>query len=373
MRHHGDGLPSLLIADGQYLAFLHFGLNGTWLGVFLAHLTPVFAYVFIVLKGPYRAFDPRYRAVSLGLNADNYRFWSVVKLAMMKPTLAAAAAVGIGVSIAQYVPTQLIASGRLTTLPIEAVTLASGGSRPLMAVFRAHAGGCPGARLSRGGARWPETPMTLLLENISLTIGDVLLVKSFTITIEAGEIVTLMGPSGSGKSSLLAYIAGDLTHPMYGNGHVTLDGVDLIYVPAEQRQVGRLFQDDLLFPHLTVGENLLFGVGRGSLKKRQHLVGEALASAQLEGFENRDPGTLSNGQRSRVALFRALMAKPQAMLLDEPFSKLDAELRHSIRNYVFAHLRERNIPTLLVTHDREDAPAGGRIFRINSKGELLLA
>lgn len=128
-------LPSLLLADGQYLAFLRFGLNGTWLGVFLAHLTPVFAYVFIVLKGPYRAFDPRYRAVSLGLNADPLRFWSAVKLGMMKPALAAAAAVGIGVSIAQYVPTQLIASGRLTTLPIEAVTLASGGSRPLMAVF----------------------------------------------------------------------------------------------------------------------------------------------------------------------------------------------------------------------------------------------
>jgi putative thiamine transport system ATP-binding protein len=214
--------------------------------------------------------------------------------------------------------------------------------------------------------------MTLLLENISLTIGDVLLVKSFTITIEAGEIVTLMGSSGSGKSSLLAYIAGDLSPPMHGNGHVTLDGIDLIYVPAERRQVGRLFQDDLLFPHLTVGENLLFGVGRGSLKKRQHLVTEALASAQLDGLENRMPDTLSSGQKARVALFRALMAKPKAMLLDEPFSKLDAELRHTIRNYVFAHLRERNIPTLLVTHDREDAPAGGRIFRINSKGELLL-
>lgn len=215
--------------------------------------------------------------------------------------------------------------------------------------------------------------MTLLLENISLTIGDVLLVKSFTISIEAGEIVTLMGPSGCGKSSLLAYIAGDLSPPMYGNGHVTLDGVDLVYLPAEQRHVGRLFQDDLLFPHLTVGENLLFGVPRGSLSKRQHLVSEALASAQLEGFEDRDPGTLSSGQRARVALFRALMAKPKAMLLDEPFSKLDAELRHSVRNYVFAHLRERHIPTLLVTHDREDAPAGGRVFRISNKGDMVLA
>ena len=215
--------------------------------------------------------------------------------------------------------------------------------------------------------------MTLLLEHISLTIGDVLLIKSFTISIEAGEIVTLMGPSGCGKSSLLAYIAGDLTAPMHGVGQVTLDGVDLMDLPPERRRVGRLFQDDLLFPHLTVAENLLFGIARGNPAERQRLVSEALASAQLEGLENRAPHTLSNGQKARVALFRALMAKPQAMLLDEPFSKLDAELRQSIRNYVFAHLRERNIPTLLVTHDREDAPAGGRIFRISNKGDLILA
>jgi putative thiamine transport system ATP-binding protein len=215
--------------------------------------------------------------------------------------------------------------------------------------------------------------MTLLLENISLTIGDVLLIKSFTLSIEAGEIVTLMGPSGCGKSSLLAYIAGDLTTPMHGAGQVTLDGVSLVGLPPERRRVGRLFQDDLLFPHLTVAENLLFGIARGNSAERQSLVSDALASAQLEGLENRAPDTLSNGQKARVALFRALMAKPQAMLLDEPFSKLDAELRHSIRNYVFAHLSERNIPTLLVTHDREDAPAGGRIFRITNKGDLIRA
>ncbi len=215
--------------------------------------------------------------------------------------------------------------------------------------------------------------MTLLLENISLTIGDVLLLRSFTISIEAGEIVTLMGPSGCGKSSLLAYVAGDLTTPVHGAGRIVLDGADLGRTPAERRRVGRLFQDDLLFPHLTVGENLLFGIARGSLAERLNFVNEALSSAQLEGLENRAPHTLSNGQKARVALFRALMAKPQAMLLDEPFSKLDAELRQSIRNYVFAHLRERNIPTLLVTHDREDAPAGGRIFRINNKGDLVRA
>lgn len=215
--------------------------------------------------------------------------------------------------------------------------------------------------------------MTMLLENISLTIGDVLLVKSFTISIEAGEIVTLMGPSGCGKSSLLAYIAGDLTAPMHGTGRVLVDGADLTKLPPEKRQVGRLFQDDLLFPHLTVGENLLFGIERGRSTERRSLVTDALSQAQLEGLEDRAPDTLSSGQRSRVALFRALMAKPQAMLLDEPFSKLDAELRHIIRNYVFAHLRERNIPSLLVTHDREDAPSGGRIFRVSPKGEIKRA
>ncbi len=149
--------------------------------------------------------------------------------------------------------------------------------------------------------------------------------------------------------------------------------LSLMGLPPEKRRVGRLFQDDLLFPHLTVGENLLFGIARGNPAERQSLVNDALAAPNSKGLENRAPHTLSNGQKARVALFRALMAKPQAMLLDEPFSKLDAELRHSIRNYVFAHLRERNIPTLLVTHDREDAPAGGRIFRISNKGDLIRA
>lgn len=215
--------------------------------------------------------------------------------------------------------------------------------------------------------------MTMILENISLTIGDVLLVRNFTISIEAGEIVTLMGPSGCGKSSLLAYIAGDLMAPLYGSGRIMLEGIDLTRLPAERRHVGRLFQDDLLFPHLTVGENLLFGMARGRAADRKRLVTEALSQAQLEGLEDRAPHSLSSGQKSRVALFRTLVAKPKAMLLDEPFSKLDAELRHSVRNHVFAHLRERNIPTVLVSHDRDDAPSGGRIFRISPKGEIKRA
>ncbi len=126
-------LPSVVLADGLYLTFLRFGLGGTYFGVYLAHLTAVFAYIFITLSGPYRAFDPRYRSVSLGLNATALRFLMRVKLPLLAPVLAASAAIGVAVSIAQYVPVQLVAAGRLSTWSIEAVTLTSGGSRHVLA------------------------------------------------------------------------------------------------------------------------------------------------------------------------------------------------------------------------------------------------
>ena len=211
--------------------------------------------------------------------------------------------------------------------------------------------------------------MDLNLENVAITLDGLPLIGPFSLNVAAGEIVTLMGPSGSGKSSLLAYIAGDLEAPLAGHGRILLGGVSVNGMPPESRRIGRLFQDDLLFPHLTVGENLMFGLARGARGEREALMRTALKQAELDGFETRAPHTLSGGQRSRIALFRALLAKPNAMLLDEPFAKLDADLKRSMRTYVFAHLRERNIPTLLVTHDRDDAPKGGRVLRITRDGE----
>jgi putative thiamine transport system permease protein len=128
-------IPALVIAGGQYQVFLQTGLTGTAFGLFLVHLTPVFAYVWIVLKGPYRAFDPRYAAVSAGLSAGHWHFWRTVKAPLLKSPLLSALAVGFAVSLAQFVPAQLIASGRFSTLPMEAVTLASGGNRGLTASF----------------------------------------------------------------------------------------------------------------------------------------------------------------------------------------------------------------------------------------------
>jgi len=210
----------------------------------------------------------------------------------------------------------------------------------------------------------------LILEQVTISLGTQVLIQPFSFAIAAGETVTVMGPSGSGKSSLLAFIAGDLPSLLQGQGRVSLGGRDLGPLPPEARRVGRLFQDDLLFPHLTVGENLLFGMARGNSEERDARMRDALCSAELAGFEARAPHTLSGGQRTRVALFRALLASPHAMLLDEPFARLDADLRNSMRSFVFGHLKERRIPSLLVTHDLADAPAGGRVFTIGSGGKV---
>ncbi|MDZ4262992.1 ATP-binding cassette domain-containing protein [Pseudomonas sp. DP16D-R1] len=200
----------------------------------------------------------------------------------------------------------------------------------------------------------------LELRNIKLSIlGQTLL--SLNQTIGPGEPLTVMGPSGSGKSSLLAFIAGFLPAEFQAAGQVILDGHDITGVPAERSGVGLLFQDPLLFPHLSVAGNVRFGI-RGGGREVDREVNDALAEVGLEGFGLRDPETLSGGQRARVALVRLLLSRPRAVLLDEPFSKLDAILRAEMRSLVFDHLRDYGVPTILVTHDAADAKAADGIL-----------
>ncbi len=210
----------------------------------------------------------------------------------------------------------------------------------------------------------------LELRNVTISLKGESLVRNVSLRVAAGDVVTVMGPSGSGKSSLLSFIGGDLHSAFAAQGDVLLDGQSIIKVPPERRGVARLFQDDFLFPHMTVGENLLFAVPRMAEAERRAMVETALQRAELEGFADRAPHTLSGGQRQRVALMRALLAKPKAILLDEPFSKLDKTLREQMRDYVFAHIRARGIPAVLVTHDRDDAPPQGRVLEILDSGDL---
>ncbi len=184
-------------------------------------------------------------------------------------------------------------------------------------------------------------------------------------SIGEGEVLTVMGASGSGKSTLLAYVGGFLDPAFKASGEVILNGENITHLPAEHRQVGILFQDPLLFPHMSVGGNLLFAVPSTTKNsmERKAIVMTALKDAGLDYYFDRDPATLSGGQKARVALMRVLLAKPKALLLDEPFSKLDAGRRDHIRTFVFNEARLRKLPVLLVTHDQADADAaGGKVF-----------
>jgi putative thiamine transport system ATP-binding protein len=209
----------------------------------------------------------------------------------------------------------------------------------------------------------------LRLDHIDLRIGDRRLVTAFSLTVGAGEIVTVTGPSGCGKSALLAYIGGQLDPAFTASGRVLIGEKDMTLFPAEQRRIGHLFQDDLLFPHLSVGGNLAFGLAARIRGRRQRgeRVEACLREAGLAGFAGRPTNALSGGQRARVGLLRTLLAEPVALLLDEPFNGLDSELRADFRQFVFSHARSRRLPVILVTHDRADAQdAGGPVLSLGS-------
>lgn len=201
---------------------------------------------------------------------------------------------------------------------------------------------------------------TLTFERVEIALAGRPLI-GLDRSIAPGEVLTVMGPSGVGKSSLLAYAAGFLDPAFEARGRVLSGITDVTGLAPHLRRLGLLFQDPLLFPHLDVGANLAFALapelkGRSA---RRAAVETALSEVELDGFASRDPATLSGGQKARVALMRVLLARPRALLLDEPFSKLDAALRGQIRQLVFSKARENRLPILLVTHDIADAEAAG--------------
>ena len=206
--------------------------------------------------------------------------------------------------------------------------------------------------------------MALELRQVSISVAGRTLLRGLTARVAPGDVLAVMGASGSGKSSLLAWIAGTLEAPFVASGELRLDGEDLTAMPIQQRRIGLLFQDDLLFPHMSVRDNLLFALPSGDRAQRIAAADAAFSEAGLEGFGDRLPSSLSGGQRSRVSLLRALLAQPHALLLDEPFSKLDTALRAQMREFTFTTLRERRVPVVLVTHDAADIPPGAQVVNL---------
>lgn len=213
----------------------------------------------------------------------------------------------------------------------------------------------------------------LVLDQVSLKLGTTTLLD-ITAAIAPGTVLTVMGESGSGKSSLLDYIAGFLKPDFTASGRIFLNGRDITDLRAQDRHIGLMFQSPLLFPHLSVVQNLTFAIPSQvkSRSERRRRAEDALDDIGLAGFGGRDPAKLSGGQQTRVALMRTLLAEPQALLLDEPFSSLDRNRRADVRELVLSTARSRGLPVVLVTHDAEDAEAtAGPVLRIDSSSDTL--
>ncbi len=205
---------------------------------------------------------------------------------------------------------------------------------------------------------------TLIVKSLCLSLPDgAPLYKDLSFSVAPGDVLVLMGPSGSGKSTLLNWVSGTLGIGFKASGEVWLDNKELTHLPAEKRQLGLVLQQDYLFPHMSVRQNLLFGL-RGSTKhERESQVELSLAQAGLQGLGNRDPATLSGGQRARVSLLRSLLSNPCALLLDEPFSRLDTALREQMRSFTWSSAKD--LPILLVTHDEADIPENAQVLRLS--------
>jgi len=200
----------------------------------------------------------------------------------------------------------------------------------------------------------PQRQVPVAFRNVSLAFGATRVLENVSVAIEPGELFALLGPSGSGKSTLLRLIAGFLQP---GSGTIEVGGVDITPVAPWERDIGMVFQNYALWPHMTVWQNVAFGLEERKLPRAtvEEKVAAALDLVGLKDFGARRPGQLSGGQQQRVALARTIAIEPKVLLLDEPLSNLDAKLRIHMRTELLALQRKLGVTTIFVTHDQEEA------------------
>lgn len=210
--------------------------------------------------------------------------------------------------------------------------------------------------------------MFIDIQNLSFSYSNSVMkaVNAFSFTVEKGEVISILGRSGSGKSTILRLIAG---LEMPDDGSFMLNGKKMFdartFIQPEKRGIGMVFQDYALFPHMSVKENILFGLPKMSRKEKKKRAKEVLELVELEAFEKRYPHQLSGGQQQRVALARAIAPEPELILLDEPFSNLDTDLQVKIRGDLRRILKKANTTAIFVTHNENDAHAlADRIVKI---------
>lgn len=208
------------------------------------------------------------------------------------------------------------------------------------------------------------------LQNISKSFSDHKILDDISFLVKEGEMISLLGPSGCGKTTTLKIIAG-LIHP--DGGDIRFAGQSVLNVPVEKRGAVIVFQDYLLFPHMTIEENIAFGLKMAKVNKSKRIkrVKEMIDLVHLNGHEKKYPKELSGGQRQRVAIARALAIEPKVLLLDEPFSNLDMQLRKTMREFICNLQRRLNITTILVTHDKEEALMTSDKIAVMMNGKIM--
>jgi len=215
----------------------------------------------------------------------------------------------------------------------------------------------------------PPGKTIITFENVTKRFGKMVAVDNVTLSIEEGEFFALLGPSGCGKTTLLRMLAGFETPT---EGRILFDGVDISTTPPNKRPVNMVFQSYAVFPHMTVSDNVAYGLKADGVAKdkRATLVEEALALVKLDGLGERKPDQLSGGQRQRVALARALVKRPRVLLLDEPLSALDAKLRDAMRTELSTLQEKVGITFIMVTHDQDEALALATRCAVMNRGLL---
>lgn len=210
----------------------------------------------------------------------------------------------------------------------------------------------------------------LFLTDINVELGKKHILKNVSLEVKTGQLISLLGSSGCGKSTLLKTVAG-IIEPY--SGDVIIDGKSVLGVPVHRRGAVIVFQDLRLFPHMSVAENVEFALKMSGMKKQQYreIAREQLEKVRLEGLEDRRISQISGGQMQRVALARAFAVRPSVMLLDEPFSSLDEELRLEMGNLLLELQRESELTTVLVTHDTQEARRLSDAIAYMKDGEIV--
>jgi len=213
----------------------------------------------------------------------------------------------------------------------------------------------------------------LIIDNITFGYNqkDEPLIKDFSLSVEKGSFTTLLGESGSGKTTILRLISGFL-HPQKGS--IIIDGENMTEVEPDRRKIGLVFQDYALFPHMTVKNNILYGLKlqkKYNKDENEQKIEQTIKLLSLDGLEKRYPHELSGGQQQRVALARAIVLNPQLLLMDEPLSSLDAKLRERVRQELKDIQQELGITTVYVTHDQDEALSLSDSIAVIKEGKLL--